>query len=385
MHSVLPGPCRDHRRRHIAPRAAVPRSVQPSAPNCTAPEPPRPPPCCSCCPPPACCAPAGHRSPACTAGSTARCAAVPLCCSSAVQGEEAEERQEEELCSALSCALCHSIPPRREQWLQHSGVPGAAAHGCSDAGRGCTPKAAAVCSQQAASVHGAARGRCCRALLVRVPLSPGGPEGPGGTAGPTAVLQGPPITGSSQLRPRTALQTALLGMPARLRAALLELHLRPHEGHRGANAPGALTTPMQSCRPPHPPPLLSSTSRPPPPAPTAHPGLHLPQGSRAPRAAPAPRCCVPLPPASAPTPPAMPDTMEATPEAGAPRSPSMVRLDWLFRRCFSSTFSDSSWSMSACRASMVSSNSLQEHTQSQLWPEPTPCRPTDAPRHHRWF
>lgn len=44
MHSVLPGPCRDHRRRHIAPRAAVPRSVQPSAPNCTAPEPPRPPP-----------------------------------------------------------------------------------------------------------------------------------------------------------------------------------------------------------------------------------------------------------------------------------------------------------------------------------------------------
>lgn len=199
MHSVLPGPCRDHRRRHIAPRAAVPRSVQPSAPNCTAPEPPRPPPCCSCCPPPACCGPAGHRSPACTAGSTARCTAVPLCCSSAVQGEEAEERQEEELCSALSCALCHSIPPRREQWLQHSGVPGAAAHGCSDAGRGCTPKAAAVCSQQAAGVRGAARGRCCRALLVRVPLSPGGPEGPGGTAGPTAVLQGPPITGSSQL------------------------------------------------------------------------------------------------------------------------------------------------------------------------------------------
>lgn len=199
MHSVLPRPCRDHRRRHITPRAAVPRSVQPSAPNCTAPEPPRPPPCCSCCPPPACCAPAGHRSPACTAGSTARCAAVPLCCSSAVQGEEAEERQEEELCSALSCALCHSIPPRREQWLQHSGVPGAAAHGCSDAGRGCTPKAAAVCSQQAAGVRGAARGRCCRALLVRVPLSPGGPEGPGGTAGPTAVLQGPPITGSSQL------------------------------------------------------------------------------------------------------------------------------------------------------------------------------------------
>lgn len=47
------------------------------------------------------------------------------------------------------------------------------------------------------------------------------------------------------------------------------------------------------------------------------------------------------------TPPAMPDTMEATPEAGAPRRPSMVRLDWLFRRCFSSTFSDSSWSMSA--------------------------------------
>lgn len=47
------------------------------------------------------------------------------------------------------------------------------------------------------------------------------------------------------------------------------------------------------------------------------------------------------------TPPAMPDTMEATPEAGAPRRPSMVLLDWLFRRCFSSTFSDSSWSMSA--------------------------------------
>lgn len=38
------------------------------------------------------------RCPACTAGSAARRAAVPLCCSSAVQGEEAEERQEEELC-----------------------------------------------------------------------------------------------------------------------------------------------------------------------------------------------------------------------------------------------------------------------------------------------
>lgn len=46
-------------------------------------------------------------------------------------------------------------------------------------------------------------------------------------------------------------------------------------------------------------------------------------------------------------PPAMPDTMEATPEAGAPRRPSMVRFDWLFKRCFSSTFSDSSWSISA--------------------------------------
>ena len=54
----LSGHCRDHRCSHITPDPAVPHSVQPSAPNRTASEPPRPSPCCSCCPPPACCVPA---------------------------------------------------------------------------------------------------------------------------------------------------------------------------------------------------------------------------------------------------------------------------------------------------------------------------------------
>lgn len=52
--------------------------------------------------------------------------------------------------------------------------------------------------------------------------------------------------------------------------------------------------------------------------------------------------------------------MEAIPEAGGPLDtrPSMVIFDWLLMRCFSSAFSASSWSISACSASMVSSNSL---------------------------
>lgn len=68
------------------------------------------------------------------------------------------------------------------------------------------------------------------------------------------------------------------------------------------------------------------------------------------------------PPAPTPDPP--PATLEM-PEVmlegeAAPRRPWMVCLDWLLSRCFSSTFSDSSWSMSACRASIVSSNSLRK-------------------------
>lgn len=53
--------------------------------------------------------------------------------------------------------------------------------------------------------------------------------------------------------------------------------------------------------------------------------------------------------------------MEAIPEAGGPLDtrPSMVIFDWLLMRCFSSAFSASSWSISACSASMVSSNSLK--------------------------
>lgn len=51
--------------------------------------------------------------------------------------------------------------------------------------------------------------------------------------------------------------------------------------------------------------------------------------------------------------------MEAIPDGPVPLSPSTVIFDWLLTRCFSSAFSDSSWSMSACRASIVSSNSLQ--------------------------
>ena len=55
-------------------------------------------------------------------------------------------------------------------------------------------------------------------------------------------------------------------------------------------------------------------------------------------------------------PPAIPVTMEAIPDGPVPL-PSI--FDWLLILCFSSAFSDSSWSMSACRASIVSSNSLQ--------------------------
>lgn len=58
-----------------------------------------------------------------------------------------------------------------------------------------------------------------------------------------------------------------------------------------------------------------------------------------------------------------PVTMDAMPEPGLPLSPSMFIFDWLFIRCLSSVFSASSWSISACRASMVSSNSL--YTQSE--------------------
>lgn len=59
-------------------------------------------------------------------------------------------------------------------------------------------------------------------------------------------------------------------------------------------------------------------------------------------------------------PPVDPWTTEAIPEAGGPLDtrPSMVIFDWLLMRCFSSAFSASSWSISACSASMVSSNSL---------------------------
>lgn len=122
-------------------------------------------------------------------------------------------------------------------------------------------------------------------------------------------------------------------------------------------AAGCLHAPLLTTRSQTPPAL--SPSCPP-------PGPWLPEdrlGSRAallpvpgafPCTAPAPLPPAPLPPPHGSwealggyTPPAMPDTMEATPEAGAPRRPSMVLLDWLFRRCFSSTFSDSSWSMSA--------------------------------------
>lgn len=59
------------------------------------------------------------------------------------------------------------------------------------------------------------------------------------------------------------------------------------------------------------------------------------------------------------SPPAPPLTMEAIPEGEAPLSPSGPTFDWLPILCFSSAFSASSWSMSACRASIVSSNSLQ--------------------------
>ncbi|TNN50937.1 hypothetical protein EYF80_038870 [Liparis tanakae] len=54
--------------------------------------------------------------------------------------------------------------------------------------------------------------------------------------------------------------------------------------------------------------------------------------------------------------------MEAIPDGLVPRSPSALILDWLPIRCFSSAFSASSWSMSACRASIVSSNSLRRTT-----------------------
>lgn len=60
------------------------------------------------------------------------------------------------------------------------------------------------------------------------------------------------------------------------------------------------------------------------------------------------------------SPPAPPVTMEAIPDGPVPLSPSMVIFDWLLIRCLSSAFSASSWSMSACRASIVSSNSLQQ-------------------------
>lgn len=69
------------------------------------------------------------------------------------------------------------------------------------------------------------------------------------------------------------------------------------------------------------------------------------------------------------SPPAIPETMEAIPDGLLPLSPSAVIFDWLLIRCFSSVFSDSSWSMSACRASMVSSNSLWRGTPWQS------CRP----------
>lgn len=63
------------------------------------------------------------------------------------------------------------------------------------------------------------------------------------------------------------------------------------------------------------------------------------------------------------SPPAIPVTMEAIPDGPVPLSPSMVIFDWLLILCFSSAFSASSWSMSACRASIVSSNSLQRRGQ----------------------